>query len=73
MGLPAGPNVTIIDDAGVELAPGVPGEIAIRGANVVSGYLRAGEANARAFINGWFRTGDLGSPTKTVMCTSAAD
>ena len=36
------------------------GEIAIQGANVFRGYENNPEANARAFVNGWFRTGDQG-------------
>ena len=36
------------------------GEVAIQGANVFRGYENNPEANARAFVNGWFRTGDEG-------------
>ena len=41
-------------------APIPPGEVAIRGANVMRGYRNNPEANAAAFIDGWFRTGDNG-------------
>jgi malonyl-CoA/methylmalonyl-CoA synthetase len=37
----------------------VDGEIQVRGANVFSGYWRRPDANATAFVDGWFRTGDL--------------
>jgi acyl-CoA synthetase (AMP-forming)/AMP-acid ligase II len=36
------------------------GEVVIRGPNVMSGYARNAAANASAFQNGWFRTGDEG-------------
>jgi fatty-acyl-CoA synthase len=36
------------------------GEIAIRGNTVMKGYLRNPKANAAVFVDGWFRTGDLG-------------
>ncbi|WP_456308294.1 long-chain-fatty-acid--CoA ligase [Roseomonas rosulenta] len=36
------------------------GEIALRGNTVMKGYLRNPRANAAAFVDGWFRTGDLG-------------
>jgi acyl-CoA synthetase (AMP-forming)/AMP-acid ligase II len=37
-----------------------PGEVAIRGLNVTRGYENNPAANAKAFSNGWFRTGDQG-------------
>lgn len=39
---------------------GARGEIVIRGESVMGGYERNPEANANAFIQGWFRTGDEG-------------
>lgn len=46
----------------VELLPaGRTGEIVIRGHNVFSGYLGRPEATREALVDGWFRTGDLGS------------
>jgi acyl-CoA synthetase (AMP-forming)/AMP-acid ligase II len=36
------------------------GEIVVRGETVTSGYEGNSEANAAAFVNGWFRTGDVG-------------
>lgn len=60
VGLPAGPEVAIMDEAGNLLRLGETGEIVIRGANVTAGYENNPEANASAFANGWFRTGDQG-------------
>ena len=60
VGRPAGPEVAIMDDAGRLLPAGTRGEIVIRGENVMSGYADNPEANARAFTDGWFRTGDQG-------------
>ena len=42
------------------LPPGEIGEIVIRGDNVTAGYENNPKANAEAFTNGWFRTGDQG-------------
>jgi acyl-CoA synthetase (AMP-forming)/AMP-acid ligase II len=52
--------VAIMDEAGTLLQAGAPGEVVVRGANVTHGYHNNPEANARAFTNGWFRTGDRG-------------
>ncbi|HEX4423024.1 MAG TPA: acyl--CoA ligase [Kofleriaceae bacterium] len=60
VGIAAGPEVCILDDHGVPAAPEVTGEIAIRGPNVMAGYENNPVANAEAFTNGWFRTGDQG-------------
>lgn len=60
VGLPAGPEVTVLGPDGRPVPPGSRGEIAIRGENVMSGYLRNPEANAASFTGGWFRTGDEG-------------
>ncbi len=60
VGLPAGPEVEIMDDDGVLLEAGGVGEIVIRGDNVTSGYENNPKANAEAFTHGWFRTGDQG-------------
>jgi acyl-CoA synthetase (AMP-forming)/AMP-acid ligase II len=49
-----------MDDDGNLLEPGAVGEIVIRGPNVTPGYENNPEANATAFTDGWFRTGDQG-------------
>ncbi|MDJ1468330.1 non-ribosomal peptide synthetase [Xanthocytophaga flava] len=60
VGIPAGTEVAIMDENGNFLAAGQPGEIVAKGLNVTQGYADNPEANASAFINGWFRTGDQG-------------
>jgi acyl-CoA synthetase (AMP-forming)/AMP-acid ligase II len=53
-------EIAIMNDAGVLLAKGETGEVVIAGRNVTAGYESNPEANAGAFTNGWFRTGDQG-------------
>ncbi|GAB2174955.1 acyl--CoA ligase [Dongia sp. agr-C8] len=60
VGIAAGPEVAIMDPDGKLLPRGTIGEIVIKGPNVTSGYLNNPKANAEAFTNGWFRTGDQG-------------
>ena len=60
VGVAAGPEVAIMDEAGNLLARGELGEVVIRGRDVTAGYENNPEANAKAFTNGWFRTGDQG-------------
>ncbi len=60
VGIAAGPEVAIMDEDGKILANGETGEVVIRGDNVTAGYEANPEANASAYTNGWFRTGDQG-------------
>ena len=46
---------------GVELRLAGDGEIQVRGPSVFSGYWERPDATAESFVDGWFRTGDLGS------------
>jgi fatty-acyl-CoA synthase len=54
-----GMTISIRDNDGSPVAAGERGEICVVGPAVFAGYLDD-EANARAFRDGWFRTGDLG-------------
>ncbi len=60
VGQAGGPEVAIMAEDGTLLARGETGEIVIRGPNVTAGYESNPKANAEAFVNGWFRTGDQG-------------
>ena len=55
-----GLHVSIQDDDGNEVGPGETGEICVAGPAVCAGYYMDDAANAKAFRDGWFRTGDLG-------------
>lgn len=50
-----------VDDRIELLADGELGEIVIRGHAIFKGYLNKPEATAAAIVDGWFRTGDLGT------------
>src|SRR5439155_11867382 len=53
-------DVAIMDEAGSLLPTGTAGEVVVRGPNVTHGYHNNPGANAAAYTNGWFRTGDRG-------------
>ena len=52
-------EVKLVDSGDNEVAEGMPGELAIRGPTLFSGYWRAEETNARDFRGGWFHMGDV--------------
>ncbi|MGV3553442.1 class I adenylate-forming enzyme family protein [Rhizobium sp.] len=52
-------DLKLVDENFQTVADGDPGEAAVRGPTVFSGYWNAGETNARDFRDGWFRMGDL--------------
>ncbi|MBA4176387.1 MAG: AMP-dependent synthetase [Leptothrix sp. (in: Bacteria)] len=60
VGRAAGPEIGIRGEDGGLLAPGEIGEVVIRGPSVTAGYENNPKANAEAFVDGWFRTGDQG-------------
>jgi acyl-CoA synthetase (AMP-forming)/AMP-acid ligase II len=49
----------LVDELDNEVAPGATGELCVRGAIVIKGYLNRPEATADAIRDGWFHTGDV--------------
>ena len=61
VGLPIfGVDVRCFDDHDNAVPPGRPGEVVIRGPNIMKGYYNRPDATAEAMRGGWFRTGDIG-------------
>jgi fatty-acyl-CoA synthase len=52
-------EVRLVDAEDRDVPDGEPGELAMRGPTLFSGYWRAAEANARDFRGGWFHMGDV--------------
>ncbi len=62
VGLPVpGVEMRVLDAAGQEVPDGTPGEVCVRGSNVMKGYFKLPDATREAFFGDWFRTGDLGT------------
>jgi fatty-acyl-CoA synthase len=49
----------VVDEDGQDVPPGVPGEVVVRGRNVLTEYLDNEVATAEALRDGWFWTGDI--------------
>jgi long-chain acyl-CoA synthetase len=49
----------LVDENDNEVPPGQPGELCVRGAIVIKGYLNRAEASADSIRDGWFHTGDV--------------
>ena len=60
VGVATGIEMAVLDDDNRVLRPGERGEVSIKGPTVIDGYENNPEANAAAFTDGWFRTGDEG-------------
>ena len=55
-------EIALLDDDGREVEPGTPGEIAVRGPQVMAGYWQRPDETARVMTaNGYLRTGDIGT------------
>lgn len=52
-------EVRLVDEEGVDVADGTPGELWMRGPTLFSGYWRADAVNAEVFGEGWFHMGDV--------------
>jgi len=59
-GVPIGNEMRVVDEEGRDVPEGELGEIVLRGENILKGYYKNDAANATAFRNGWFHTGDIG-------------
>jgi oxalate---CoA ligase len=60
-GIPWPDTIKIVGPDGQQVPVGEQGEILVNRRDVMSGYLNAPELNQLAFIDGWYRTGDIGS------------
>jgi acyl-CoA synthetase (AMP-forming)/AMP-acid ligase II len=60
-GIPWPDTIKIVAEDGHQLPPGEQGEVLVGGPTVVSGYLDAPELTRGSFVDGWFRSGDIGS------------
>jgi long-chain acyl-CoA synthetase len=60
IGLPVpGCDVVLVDDDGKPVPEGTPGELLVRGAQVMRGYWQRPDDTATAIRNGWLATGDV--------------
>ena len=57
-------EVSIVDDEGTEVVPGVVGEITVRSLSMTTGYYGLPEETREVFKNGYYYTGDLGRVDK---------
>ena len=55
-----GVDVRVVDESGKDVPIGQPGELVVRGANVMHGYWNSPDQTQLAFREGLFRTGDIG-------------
>ena len=52
-------DIKLVDDDGKEVAMGEPGEMLVKGPQVMKGYLNRPEATAEMMVDGWLATGDI--------------
>jgi long-chain acyl-CoA synthetase len=60
IGVPiSGTDVRLVDDDGRDVAPGMPGELIVRGPQVMHGYWQRPDETATVLKDGWLYTGDI--------------
>ena len=60
IGLPAAStDIRLVDDQGTDVGINEPGELWVKGPQVMKGYLNRPDATAEAIEDGWFKTGDI--------------
>ncbi len=60
IGMPVpGTEVQLLDDAGRPVPEGQPGELCVRGPQVMRGYWNRADETAKVVVDGWLRTGDV--------------
>lgn len=60
VGFPVGDTrIRVVDESDVPVPTGETGELQVRGSSVMAGYHARPDATADAFVDGWFRTGDV--------------
>ena len=52
-------DVKLVNDAGVDCAPGEAGEVWVRGRHIMREYWHRPDATAETLVDGWLRTGDI--------------
>ncbi len=52
-------EIQLVDDAGRVVALGEPGELCVRGPQVMAGYWQKPAETAETLVNGWLKTGDI--------------
>lgn len=60
VGRATGTEIRVVDGADNMLPEGMPGEIIVRGPNVMKGYENDPDGRSATFLDGWLRTGDYG-------------
>lgn len=60
VGQPIDVEVRILNEEKQDVPTGEDGEIALKGDNIIQGYLNDTEADRHSFTDGWFLTGDMG-------------
>jgi len=61
----SGVEVRIVDADGRDVGSDEPGELLIRGANVMLGYWNDPTATDKVFVDGWYRSGDIAQRSAT--------